>query len=262
MMPDFKNILFEVNERVALITINRESKLNALNAATLKELRQAMQTVYDDDSIQGVIITGAGQKAFVAGADISEIAQLTELDSRKFSEAGQEIFAMIEQAYKPVIAAVNGFALGGGCELAMACHLRIAVKTAKFGLPEVKLGVIPGYGGTQRLPQLIGKGRALEMILTAEMIDANKALDWGLVNQVVDSHEQLMPAAQELMAKILKNSPKAIGLAIQCVNASYNEQENGYQTEANSFRLATKSEDFKEGTSAFLEKRTPHFTGK
>ncbi|GIV39847.1 MAG: enoyl-CoA hydratase [Thermonema sp.] len=261
-MPDFKNILFEVNEGIALITINRESKLNALNAATLEELHEAMQIVYDDDSIRGVIITGAGQKAFVAGADIAEIAQLTELDSRKFSEVGQEIFAMIEQAYKPVIAAVNGFALGGGCELAMACHLRIAVKTAKFGLPEVKLGVIPGYGGTQRLPQLVGKGRALEMILTAEMIDATKALDWGLVNRVVDTYEELMPAAQELMAKILKNSPKAIGLAIQCVNASYNEQENGYQTEANSFRLAAKSEDFKEGTSAFLEKRTPHFTGK
>lgn len=261
-MANWKNIHLSTEGPIATLTIQRESKLNALNSETLDELQQAIQQIYDDERIQGVILTGSGSKAFVAGADIAEIAALNELDSRKFSERGQEVFFMIEQAYKPFVAAINGFALGGGCELAMACHLRVAVCTARFGLPEVKLGVIPGYGGTQRLPQLIGKGRALEMILTGEMIDAEKALSWGLINQIVDTQEALLPTARDILKKILGNSPKALGLAIQAINAFYNEKENGYQTEANSFRLAAKSEDFKEGTSAFLEKRTPHFTGK
>jgi enoyl-CoA hydratase len=261
-MLGLKNIRLTIEENILTITINREDKYNALNAQTLEEIREAMQRAYDDAGIQGIIITGAGQKAFVAGADISEIAELNELSARKFAENGQEIFALIENCYKPVVAAINGFALGGGCELAMACHLRIAVPQAKFGQPEVKLGTIPGYGGTQRLPQLIGKTKALELMLTGEMIDADTALKLGLLNSLVENHEALLPAAKELLGRILKNSPAAIGLVIAAVNAAYNSQETGYQTEANNFRMSTKTEDFKEGTQAFMEKRSPQFTGK
>lgn len=239
--------------------INRPSKMNALNLKTIEEVCDVIQEAYDNQNIKGVIITGEGQKAFVAGADISEIASLSEVNSRKFSERGQEIFALIENCPKPVIAAVNGFALGGGCELAMACHLRIAVETARFGQPEVNLGLIPGYGGTQRLTQLVGKAKALELMMTAEMISAQEAKSIGLVNHVVATHSELMPKAEEIMRKILAKAPLAIEMVISCVNAVYNKEENGYQTEANSFSICCKSEDFKEGTKAFLEKRPARF---
>jgi enoyl-CoA hydratase len=228
----------------------------------MEEIGTVMQQVYDSREIKGVIFTGEGEKAFVAGADISEIAALTEVSSRKFSERGQEIFAMIEDCPKPVIAAVNGFALGGGCELAMACHIRVAVESAKFGQPEVNLGLIPGYGGTQRLTQLVGKGKALELMMTADTIAAQEAKSIGLVNHVVKTHAELMPLAESILRKILAKAPLAIEMVISCANAVYNKEEDGYQTEANSFSICCKSEDFKEGTKAFLEKRTAKFMRK
>ncbi|NME67099.1 enoyl-CoA hydratase/isomerase family protein [Flammeovirga aprica] len=257
---DYKNLLLEKNENLLIITINRESKLNALNSKTLEEIKDAFQNAYDDESIRAIIITGKGEKAFVAGADISEIKDLNELNARKFSEEGQEIMQSIETCPKPVIAAVNGFALGGGCELALACHIRIASENAKFGLPEVSLGIIPGYGGTQRLPQLVGKGIANELILTGDMISAQRSYEIGLVNHVVPQAE-LMEKAKGLVNKILKKAPLAVSHAIDCVNASL-PMNTGYQTEANAFSSAIKTEDFVEGTSAFLEKRKPTFKGK
>ncbi|AZQ62026.1 enoyl-CoA hydratase [Flammeovirga pectinis] len=257
---DYQNLLLEKNDGLLIITINRESKLNALNSKTLGELKEAFQIAYDDDSVRAVIITGKGQKAFVAGADISELKDLNELNARKFSEEGQEIFNGIENCTKPVIAAVNGFALGGGCELALACHIRIASVNAKFGLPEVTLGIIPGYGGTQRLPLLVGKGIANEMILTGEMITAERAQIMNLVNLVV-SQEDLLPKAIEMAKKILNKAPIAVSHVIDCINASHSSK-NGYQTEANAFSSAIKTEDFIEGTAAFLEKRKPNFQGK
>ncbi|MFP4092378.1 MAG: enoyl-CoA hydratase/isomerase family protein [Cyclobacteriaceae bacterium] len=244
------------------ITISRADKLNALNRATLEELGEVFQEVYDEKEIRGVIITGAGERAFVAGADIAEIAELNELNGRKFSEIGQEVFSLIEKCDKPVIAAVNGFALGGGCELAMACHIRVASRNATFGQPEVNLGLIPGFGGTQRLTQLVGKGRALEMMMTADTISAERAYEIGLVNYIVENKEQLREFSQRLMRKILAKAPLAIGMVIDCVNAAYAGEENGYQTEANSFAACCKSEEFQEGTQAFLNKREAHFTGE
>ncbi len=236
--------------------------MNALNNKTMEEIGTVMQQVYDSREIKGVIFTGQGEKSFIAGADISEIAALTEVSSRKFSERGQEIFAMIEDCPKPVIAAVNGYALGGGCELAMACHIRIAVENATFGQPEVNLGLIPGYGGTQRLTQLVGKGKALELMMTADTITAAEAKAIGLVNYVVPTQDELMSLAEELLRKILSKAPLSIEMIISCVNAVYNKEEDGYQTEANSFSICCKSEDFKEGTKAFLEKRTAKFQRK
>lgn len=260
-MKVFNNLLWVLENGILTLTINRESKLNALNTETMNELREAFQAIYDDEDIKGVILTGAGEKAFVAGADISEIAQLTEVNSRKFSEMGQEIFLAIENCPKPVLAAVNGFALGGGCEIAMACHIRLASENAKFGLPEVKLGILPGYGGTQRMPQIVGKAKALELMLTGEMISAQEALQWRLVNYVLPDKNSLLQKCKELLQKMLKNSPSAIELIITATNAgTYNEV--GYQAEANAFQRATRTEDFKEGTSAFLEKREAKFTGK
>lgn len=257
---DYKNLLLEKNENLLTITINRENKLNALNSKTLAELKDAFQNAYDDDSIRAIIITGKGEKAFVAGADISEIKDLNELNARKFSEEGQEIFQSIENCPKPVIAAVNGYALGGGCELALACHIRLASDNAQFGLPEVSLGIIPGYGGTQRLPQIVGKGIANELILTGDMISAKRAHEIGLVNHVVPQ-DQLIDKANDLVRKILKKAPLAISHAIDCINASF-PNPTGYQTEANAFSSAIKTDDFVEGTSAFLEKRKPIFQGK
>ena len=261
-MADYNNLLVENNNGVVTLTINRAEKLNALNIATIEEIGAAFQEIYDDESIKSVIITGAGEKAFVAGADISEIAELNEMNGRKFAESGQEVFSMIEKCHKPVIAAVNGFALGGGCELAMACHFRLASKNAKFGQPEVNLGIIPGYGGTQRLPQLIGKGKALELMMTADFIGADEAKALGLVNHVVENQEELMELANKLSNKINSKAPLAIGMVIESVNAFYAQEENGYQTEANSFASCCKSEDFKEGTKAFLEKRAAEFKGE
>lgn len=261
-MADSKNILSEVKQGILYLTINRESKLNALNFATLTELREIFDEVSDNREIKAVIITGSGDKAFIAGADISEIAELNELNARKFAENGQEIFSMIENCHKPVIAVVNGFALGGGCELAMACHMRIAVAHAKFGQPEVNLGIIPGYGGTQRLTYLIGRGKANELMMTGDMIGAEEARSLGLVNHVLQTKEEAMAKAEEIIRKIMSKAPLAIGMVIDCVNAVFVSDEDGYQTEANSFARCVKSGDYKEGTSAFLEKRKPVFKGE
>ncbi len=260
-MKNLQNLATELNNGVLLVTVNRPDSLNALNTNTVNELGEMIQYVYDTPEVKGVIITGSGEKAFVAGADIKEIAEINEMNARKFSERGQEVFAMIEDCEKPVIAAVNGFALGGGCELAMACHFRIASDNAKFGLPEVSLGVIPGYGGTQRMTQLVGKGKAFELIMTGDMVSASEALSLGLVNHVTTSKEALLELANSIMAKIVVKGPLAVGMAIHCVNAVFSE-ENGYQTEANNFSNCCKTEDFKEGTQAFIEKRKAEFTGK
>ncbi len=259
-MATYENLLLDLNNGILTITINRADKLNALNIDTIREIKAAMQQVYDDLNVKGVIFTGAGTKAFVAGADIAEIAELSEVTARNFAERGQEVFSMIERCNKPVIAAINGFALGGGCELAMACHMRVASDNARFGQPEVNLGLIPGYGGTQRMTQLIGKGKAMELMMTADMINAEEAKNLGLVNHVV-AQEDLMLKCSEILGKIMAKAPLAIGLVIECVNAVYNKDENGYQTEANSFARCCSSEDFVEGTNAFLEKRKPLFKG-
>jgi enoyl-CoA hydratase len=262
MMEDFKNILIEKKEGVLYLTVNREEKLNALNFATLEELKEIFEEVIDERSIKAVIITGSGEKAFVAGADISEIATLNEVNARKFAENGQEIFAMIENCHKPVIAVTNGFTLGGGCELAMACHMRIATSNAKFGQPEVNLGIIPGYGGTQRLTHLIGRGKANELMMTGDLIGAEEAKSLGLVNYVLPTKAEAMAKAEEIISKIMSKAPLAIGMIVDCVNAVFLAEENGYQTEANSFARCVKSGDYKEGTSAFLEKRKPIFKGE
>ncbi|WP_347159668.1 enoyl-CoA hydratase/isomerase family protein [Pontibacter chitinilyticus] len=259
-MDTYENLLLDLQNGILFITINRADKLNALNIDTIKEIKNAVQHVYDDPAVKGAVFTGAGAKAFVAGADISEIADVSEVNARSFAERGQEVFSMIERCNKPVIAAVNGFALGGGCELAMACHLRIASESARFGQPEVNLGLIPGYGGTQRLTQLIGKGKAMELMMTADMVTADEALKLGLVNYVVPA-EQLRDKCVEVLQKIMSKAPLAIGLVIECVNAAFNKDEDGFQTEANSFARCCTSEDFIEGTNAFLEKRKPAFKG-
>jgi enoyl-CoA hydratase len=261
-MTDFQNILTEVKDGVLYLTINREDKMNALNFATLEELKAIFEEVIDRKEIKAVIITGSGEKAFVAGADIREIADLNEVNARKFAENGQEIFATIENCHKPVIAVTNGFTLGGGCELAMACHIRIATSNAKFGQPEVNLGIIPGYGGTQRLTILVGRGKANELMMTGDMIDAETALKLGLVNHVFETKAEAITKAEELIAKIMSKAPLAIGMIVDCINSVYLPEENGYQTEANSFARCVKSGDYKEGTSAFLEKRKPQFKGE
>lgn len=255
------NISEDLKDGILFLSIERPESLNALNTETIEELREIMQKVYDDKAIKGVIISGSGEKAFVAGADIKEIAALNELNARKFAENGQEVFSLIENSEKPVIAAVNGFALGGGCELAMACHIRVASENAKFGQPEVNLGIIPGYGGTQRLTQLIGKGKSMELMMTGDMIGAQEAKALGLVNHVVSDKEALLLLAEKIIRKIASKAPLAIGMVVNCVNAYFSEEENGYQTESNSFSHCVNTEDFKEGTTAFIEKRKPHFKG-
>lgn len=261
-MTNAENLLFRLSDGILTVTINREYALNALNKKTMLELRSTFNEVDQDDSIRGVILTGQGEKAFVAGADIKELAEVNELSARKIAEEGQEIFESVERLMKPVIAVVNGYALGGGCELSMACHMRIATKNAKFGLPEVTLGVIPGYGGTQRLTRLIGSGRAMEMILTGNVISAAEAEKIGLVNHVFDSKEKALQQANEILAAIYDRAPLAVGEAIQCINASQSHLQVGFQTEANAFARLCLTEDFKEGTAAFVEKRKPNFTGK
>lgn len=257
-----ENILIEKQDNIAVITINRPTKLNALNKATIEELHNGFEMLNDDAAIKAIVITGSGEKAFVAGADISEFAHFSVEEGGKLAAKGQELlFDFVENLNTPVIAAVNGFALGGGLELAMACHFRVASDNAKMGLPEVTLGVIPGYGGTQRLPQLVGKGRAMEMIMTAGMIDAQTALNYGLVNHVV-SQEELVDFAKGIAAKITKNSSVAIAKAIAAVNANYTDGVNGFEVEIENFGASFGTEDFKEGTTAFLEKRKANFTGK
>jgi enoyl-CoA hydratase len=261
-MSNYKNLIENLAEGILTIEINRPEKMNALNSTTLSELKMSIDTAYDNDEVKGIIITGAGKKAFVAGADISEFSELNELNGRKFSERGQEIFALIENCLKPVIAVVNGFALGGGCELAMACHIRIGTENAFFGQPEVTLGILPGYGGTQRLSQIVGKGKAIEMMMTGEMIGADVAHASGLINHVVATKEEGLDKAKEVLNRIFKNAPAAVSMVINCVNAAFAKDEDGYQVEANSFANCCKTEDFKEGTSAFLEKREPQFKGE
>lgn len=259
---EFENILTEENEGILQITINRPSKLNALNRDTIQELHEAFTEAREDQDIKVIILTGSGEKAFVAGADISEFADFSAEEGKKLAADGQaKLFDFVANFPKPVIAAVNGFALGGGLELAMAAHFRIASDNAKMGLPEVSLGVIPGYGGTQRLPQLIGKGRAMEMIMTAGMIDANQALQYNLVNHVTEQ-EELIEFAEGIAAKIMKNSMVAISAAIRSVNANYEDGVNGFDTEIEAFGDSFATEDFKEGTSAFLNKRKADFPGK
>lgn len=258
----FENLLIENKARIQYITINRESKLNALNKVTLAELHTALADAFTNPDVGGIIITGAGQKAFIAGADISEFAGFnTEQGLSLAREGHAKVFNLIENGKKPVIAAINGFALGGGLELAMACHIRIAADNARLGLPEVTLGLIPGYGGTQRLTQLIGKGKALEMIMTADMLTATEALQLGLVNHVV-TPDELLIKAEELLNKILLRAPLAIAAAITAVNASLHHNEDGFEIEIQEFSKCFGTEDFKEGVSAFLSKRKPEFKGK
>ena len=257
----FENILVQKTAALAQITINRPKKLNALNKATIYELHKAFDALESDLNIKAIILTGSGEKAFVAGADISEFAHFTADEGATLAREGQEIlFNFIENLATPVIAAINGFALGGGLELAMACHFRIASDNAKMGLPEVSLGVIPGYGGTQRLPQLVGKGKAMEMIMTAGMISAEDAKNCGLVNHVT-TQEELILLAEKIASKILRNSPVAISAAIVAVNANFEDGVNGFDTEINAFGDCFGTEDFREGTTAFLEKRKPNFSG-
>jgi len=259
---NFENILTSTANGITTITINRPSKLNALNKATITELHHAFDHANKDIDTKVIIVTGSGEKAFVAGADISEFANFTVENGGKLAALGQEmLFDFVQNLQTPVIAAVNGFALGGGLELAMAAHFRIASDNAKMGLPEVSLGVIPGYGGTQRLPQLVGKGRAMEMVMTAGMIDADTALNYGLVNHVV-ALEELIPLAQKIAGKIMRNSSVAIGKAIQAINANYIDGVNGFDIEIKEFGACFGTADFKEGTSAFLEKRKADFPGK
>jgi enoyl-CoA hydratase len=261
LMTAFKNLSVEIHDGILMIIINRVEKLNALNFKTLDEIREAIQDAYDNSEVRSVIITGAGEKAFVAGADITEFTQVDEVNARKFAENGQEIFALIESCPKPVIAAVNGYALGGGCELALACHMRIASDNAKFGLPEVTLGILPGYGGTQRLTHLVGKGRAFEIIMTGEMISAQDAYRLGLVNHVT-TKEELIPKCKQILGIVMQRAPLAIAQIVECVNAAFKKEEDGFQAEANSFLICVKSEDFREGVNAFLEKRKPEFKGR
>jgi enoyl-CoA hydratase len=259
---NFENILITSENGIGQITINRPLKLNALNVATIQELHNAFETLDADAKTKVIIITGEGEKAFVAGADISEFANFSVEEGAQLAQQGQELlFDFVENLKTPVIAAVNGFALGGGLELAMACHFRIASDNAKMGLPEVSLGVIPGYGGTQRLPQLVGKGRAMEMVMTAGMIDAETAKTYGLINHVVPQSE-LVEFAKGIASKIMRNSPVAIGFAIKAINANFKDGVDGYKTEIKNFGKCFGTEDFKEGTTAFLEKRKADFSGK
>lgn len=259
---NFENILVDQNDGLATITINRPKKLNALNRATIEELNSVLCQLENDNNTKVIIITGSGDKAFVAGADISEFAHFSVEDGGRLAAKGQKLlFDLVANFPKPVIAAVNGFALGGGLELAMSCHFRVASDNARMGLPEVSLGVIPGYGGTQRLPQLVGKGKAMEIIMTAGMISADEALSCGLVNHVT-TQEELLSLAQKIAAKIMRNSMVAIEAAIRAVNANYEDGVNGFEVEIDAFGNAFGTEDFKEGTTAFLEKRKPDFPGK
>lgn len=258
----FENLLIENKKRIQYIIINRESKLNALNKATLAELHTAFYEAFHNSEVGGIIITGAGQKAFAAGADIGEFAGVDADGGREIARQGHTtVFDMIENGNKPVIAAINGFALGGGLELAMACHIRIAADNAKMGLPEVALGLMPGYGGTQRLSWLVGKGRAMELIMTAEMITASEAHQYGLVNHVV-GQAQLLDKAEEVLNKILLKAPLAIASAITAINAAFRSGENGFEIEINEFSKCFGTKDMKEGISAFLQKRKPEFKGE
>lgn len=259
---NFQTITTSLANEIFIITINRPDKLNALNKTVIEELSTAIDEVINNPGIRSAIITGSGPKAFVAGADISEFASLNASGGKALAQKGQDlVFTKIENSPKPIIAAVNGFALGGGCELAMSCHFRIAADNAKFGQPEVNLGLIPGYGGTQRLVQLIGKGRAMELLMTGNMIDANTALQYGLVNHVVP-HEELLLKAKSILDIINSKAPLAVAGCIKAANAVFDETKNGFAVEINNFGELFDTADAKEGAAAFLEKRKANFTGK
>ena len=256
---DYKNILFESKNAIAYITVNRPKQLNALNTETIAEVSSVITITEKDKTIRCIIITGAEDKAFVAGADIKEFANYSQLEGENLARKGQEmLFDLLENCGTPSIAAINGFALGGGLELAMACHIRIASENAKMGLPEVSLGAIPGYGGTQRLANLAGKGKAIEMITTAGMLSADEAKQWGLVNHIC-SQKELIPMAEKIATKISRNSPMAIAKAIKAVNANFIDGINGFEVEKEEFGNCFGTAEFKEGTRAFLEKRKPNF---
>jgi len=280
---EYKNLLIEIKDSIATVTVNRPEVLNALNAETIMSLRRCFRDLKGDDSVRAIIVTGAGDKSFVAGADIKELSEQTPIGGADFSERGQAVFDLIESLRKPVVAAVNGFALGGGCELAMACHVRYAHEGARFGQPEVNLGIIPGYGGTQRLPRLVGKGRALELIMSGEMISAKRAYEIGLVNDVFDAwkkddkgkevldakgkkvfdRDAFLTWVREKLQPVLSKGPIAVGLAIEAVNRGLEMTlHEGQKAESNLFGLTCTTQDFREGTGAFVEKRPPKFTGK
>ena len=258
---EYNNIKVKLEDNLAIVTVNRPKKLNALNTSTIKELHLAFKALETNKKVRVIILTGSEDKAFVAGADISEFSHFNTKQGGQLAAQGQELlFSFIENLSKPVIAAINGYALGGGLELAMACHFRVASHNARMGLPEVSLGVIPGYGGTQRLPQLIGKGRAMEMIMTGGMIGVERAIEFGLVNHVT-SIEELLDFCKTIANKIAKNSPMAIRQAIKAINAGFNNGVQGYEIEIKAFGECFGTDDFKEGTTAFLEKRKASFPG-
>jgi len=259
---NYNNLHIQEEDGILIVTINREKALNALNTETMLELKGLFgEDALEQENLKGVILTGAGEKAFVAGADIKEFLDLDAAKGAEMAKRGQEIFALIETFPRPVIAAVNGFALGGGCELAMACHLRVASENAKFGQPEVNLGIIPGYGGTQRLIQYVGKTKATELLMTGDMIDAEEAHRLGLVNYVLPA-DKLMDKAREIIQKTAKKGPVAITKIIETVNAYFDKEEDGFTREVKAFGHTTGTEDFKEGASAFIEKRQANFKGK
>lgn len=258
---NFSTLIFEIETGTAIITINRPEKLNALNKDVFNDLDKAMEEVLNNSDIKSAIITGAGAKAFVAGADISEFNGLNKTEAIALAKRGQDVFFKIENSKKPVVAAVNGFALGGGCELAMACHFRLCSDNAKFGQPEVNLGLIPGYGGTQRLTQLVGKGKSMELQMTAKIADAQEALQWGLVNYVT-SPEELLPKTKEILQTIQAKAPIAVSKIIECINTGIENKENGFDKEIIAFGECFITQDMKEGTTAFLEKRKAVFNGK
>ena len=257
----YQTLLTSADKNILTVTINRPDKLNAINKQVMDDLDQVVAEIQTNDEIRAAIITGSGSKAFVAGADISEFQGLNKKEGMAMAKKGQDIFARIEQSSKPIIAAVNGFALGGGCELAMACHFRVAADHAKFGQPEVNLGLIPGYGGTQRLTQLIGKGRAIEFLITGNMIDATTALQYGLVNYVVAPGD-LLSKCVSILEVINSKAPVAVAKCIDCANSVFDETEDGYAKEITAFGDCFATEDMKEGTKAFLEKRKAVFKGK
>jgi enoyl-CoA hydratase len=259
----YEKLLIEDRGKVRIITINRPEKLNALNRDVLRELQQVFAETRGDDAVRAVILTGAGEKAFVAGADIAELSEKSPASAKEQTILGQDILRHIENFPKPVVGAINGYALGGGCELALATHLRVAAATAKLGLPEVKLGIIPGYGGTQRLPRLIGRARALEMILSGEPISAETALDWGLINKIAPSAKETVATAEKLLEPILERAPLALGAVLEAVRRGRNvPQTEGMRIEADLFALLYNTRDVKEGMTAFLEKRAAKFEGR
>jgi enoyl-CoA hydratase len=261
-ISNIENLQYEKREAIAYVTMNRPKVLNALNRRTMAELKTVFEDARDDQAVRGVILTGAGDKAFIAGADVTEMSKLSAVECEEFTRSGQAVLDLIENLGKPVVAAINGFALGGGCETALACTIRLATENAKFGQPEVKLGIVPGYGGTQRLPRLVGKGAALQLILTGEMIGAQEAYRIGLVNEIVPASD-LIPRAEAILKGIRSNAPLAVKFALQAVNKGLEaSQAEGLVIESLLFAICAATEDMREGTSAFVEKRPPKFQGR